>query len=169
MRIHSGEFLDKAANVFVILACAAVLFAVGRPYTVAGHPPARQGLEKGKVIELPKCIHLVTVTNMVVAMSTRCLHCLDSVPFYKDLIRHERPSNVTLVALFPEEQAEVGAFLQTKQLSIREIGGIDLTRLNVPATPTILLLDRKGAIIDFWIGHLPVAAQQDVLHSLFWS
>jgi hypothetical protein len=75
-------------------------------------------------------------------------------------------ANVRLVGVFPDRKNEVGSFIQRNNLNIETIDEIDLKLINVPTTPTIVLVDATGRITNFWIGRLSEEDKQEILNTL---
>ncbi len=46
------------------------------------------------------------------------------------------------------------------------LAAIDLNGLKVSATPTLILVDSTGKVLDFWVGKLSEENQQGVMKSI---
>jgi hypothetical protein len=99
-------------------------------------------------------------------MSTQCIYCSESIPFYQQIIAAQR-ANVSLrtAAIFPNTTDEVAQYAQQKQLNTQFIAGIDLSSINVSGTPTLILVDRNGKILNFWVGRLSEKGEQEVINA----
>ena len=98
-------------------------------------------------------------------MNTRCGYCNESIPFYKQLVEAQQSSdqNVRLVAVLPNSEVEVKQYMQQQQLNISTVPKVNLQTLKVAGTPTIILVDNGGRVLDFWVGKLPQDSEQQVI------
>jgi hypothetical protein len=105
----------------------------------------------------------------VLALNTSCAYCNASVPFYREMRAAQRrhASEFEMVAVFPNHSDSVSRFLKQSQLDVAGYGDVDLHKLNVFATPTVLLVNRDGRIIDFWQGTVSPEAEGSVLRRIF--
>jgi hypothetical protein len=68
---------------------------------------------------------------------------------------------VRLVALFPQPVEESRAYLNRLGIGINDIVQSPLSSVGASGTPTLLLIDNRGAVVDSWVGKLTdVAAEQ---------
>jgi len=101
---------------------------------------------------------------LVLLLSTQCKYCAASVPFYRELARSSSGRNLTAAFVQPEDQAR--QYLEEHQLDFKRIVGSTTLIRQIPSTPTILLIDGSGKILDAWIGRLPPDQRQEVLRHL---
>ncbi len=101
-------------------------------------------------------------------MSTRCHYCTEGLPFYKQLAEAQRTSGreTHVVAVFPNQEAEVRQYVQQNRLDLEIAADVDLGALNISGTPTVVLIDGSGRIRDFWLGKLPQDQEQQVLKAV---
>jgi hypothetical protein len=43
---------------------------------------------------------------------------------------------------------------------------VDFSKIKVPGTPTLLLVDNQGKVLDVWVGKLDESRQREVLARL---
>lgn len=161
------SYLEVATNVAVLLAAIAVLASLAAMYfrPTAG-PKLQIGLQKGETLALiPGFNFNESDRSLLLVMSTRCVYCDESVPFYKQLTGAQQVGNqgVRVVAVLPNSEEEVGQYMQQKQLQIAAVPSADLKTLKVAGTPTLILVDSGGRVIDFWVGKLSQDTEQQVL------
>ena len=167
--------LDTIANVAIILVCAIAAFVLIRNQFFPAAPPRPPGappqVEKGERFDQLKAV-VPAGTNraLVVALSPTCHFCNESMPFYKQLIdqRNQKSSPVKVIAAVPNEQSKAeeaqkfaGAGAQPDSMV-----HIDFSSIKVPGTPTMLLVDNNGKVLDVWVGMLDEKKQKDVLEVL---
>lgn len=102
--------------------------------------------------------------TLVLAISTICHYCQDSVPFYRTL--GAKATNVKLVAVLPQPVSEGQKYLAENGVRIDEIRQIRLNDLGVLATPTLLLVDDAGLVTQVWVGRLQPEQETEVLAAL---
>ena len=73
---------------------------------------------------------------------------------------------MNVVAIFPERSEEVEAYLKANQLDIDYVAQADFRSLNISGTPTMILVDRKGAVKDLWLGKLESAEVDQLIQNL---
>ena len=102
---------------------------------------------------------------LVVAVAPGCHFCNDSIPFYKNLIdqRNQKNSGVKFIAAVPtNEKPEEAQKLVSEETQKFSAGGaqpdamvnLDFAAIKVPGTPTLMLVDNTGKVLDVWVGKL---------------
>jgi thioredoxin-related protein len=163
-------YLEIATNIAVLLAAVTVLSLFAWNY-YQGRQIAAQlqpGLQKGMTLDsLPGLSYSNSPRTLLIAMNTQCSYCAASVSFYNQLAAVQKAnSNTHVVALFPDSAAAVRTYVEQKQLSLETMGEIDLSKIRVAGTPTMILIDSTGKILDFWVGQLSADAEHRVIQSL---
>lgn len=103
-------------------------------------------------------------STLVLAMSTACHFCKDSLPFYRELAAAR--TDVKLVAVMPQPVAEGRKFLIDSNVPIDEVRQISLNTIGVAGTPTLLLVNGAGVIAKVWVGKLQTDGESQVLSAL---
>jgi cytochrome c biogenesis protein CcmG, thiol:disulfide interchange protein DsbE len=84
--------------------------------------------------------------------ATWCVPCRESLPFYQTLANAHRERGLRVVAVSVDSDAsEVRHFVAEHRLTydiLVDAGGSLASRLELPAMPTLLLIDRDGNV--FW-------------------
>jgi hypothetical protein len=169
----SGEIekrLEVATNVAVLLVAAVVLATFARAYFGSRPAPQLQtGFERGQTFaQVPGVSYGNSPQTLLIAMSTRCHFCAESLPFYKRLAEAQRADGraTHVVAVFPNQEAEVRRYAKENNLELEAIAGVDLGTLNISGTPTAVLIDSGGKVRDFWVGKLPADKEQQIIKSV---
>jgi hypothetical protein len=102
--------------------------------------------------------------TLVLAISTTCHFCTDSVPFYRKLGAAEK--DVKMVAVLPQPVAEAKQYLGSAGVHVDEVRQVPLNTLGVMATPTLLLVNDVGVVTDIWVGKLQPDQETQVLTAL---
>jgi len=106
--------------------------------------------------------------TLVLALRDGCHFCEASMPFYRKLADLEKSKQIDahLVALLPDDPAVVRQLERTQQLAVEALPGVDLSRVKVDGTPTLLLVDQQGRVSKVWIGQLAAPAEAEVIAAL---
>lgn len=171
---NSGKFrgyLEVASNVVVLVAALAFVGTVGWNYfNRAQAAPLQSGLSKGDTFpRLASVNYGDSKKTVIVVMSSRCHFCQESVPFYKHLaeLRSGAPGqSFQLAAVFPESADAVRQYIERNQLNFDATAPANLRDLQIAGTPTVIVVDGSGRVLDFWVGKLTPEAEQEVITTL---
>ena len=162
--------LEAVTNVAVLLVAAAVLFTFAWNFNQAHRLTTRlqPGLQKGVVLGVLRGVNYGEAPRtLLVAVSTRCDHCTASVPFYNRLAELQGGGRgLRVVSVFPEREDEVSLYASQTQLRLDAVAAADFPALNLAGTPTLILMDSAGKVLDFWIGRLSPDAEQQIIQRL---
>jgi hypothetical protein len=160
------ESLAKTSSVLVGVLLSAVLTEAFLPNRPSEHrwiccQPGRGISLKDYIPGIDKVKNLRT---LVLALSTTSPHCSDSAEFYRRLER-ERAKDVRLVAIFPEfvPLAIARKYLQDEGVHVDEVQQLFLEDIGINGTPTLILLDDSGTVLDAWLGKLPPREEDEVI------
>ncbi len=102
--------------------------------------------------------------TLLIVLSTNCRYCTESVPFYQRLARENMGHDeIRVTAVFPQSIAEAQKFLTDHAISVDEVRQSTPGATYVKATPTLIMVDRAGSVIESWIGKLPAEKEADVM------
>lgn len=104
--------------------------------------------------------------TLILALQTNCHFCNESAPFYKRLVESIRNKNVKLVAVFPGNIEESKAHLNELGLTNLEVKQSPLANMQVSGTPTLILTNDKGEVINVWVGKLSPDKETEVISKL---
>lgn len=167
------NYLEVTTNIVVLLVALVVLgnFAWVHLAKQQKQPAlsAEGGLRKGSLFPLITSVDYgKSPQTLVIALSSRCDHCNESIPFFKQLFEaNSGKSNSTrIVVVFPERAEEVWSYITQQQLNVNPITGIDYKALNLPGTPSTVLIGSEGKILNFWIGKPSKDAEKEIMESI---
>ena len=105
--------------------------------------------------------------TLVLALSITSPYCSDSADFYRR-VEQERAKDVKLVAIFPQFVTAPIAkrYLQDRGLHVDEVKQLFLEDMGISGTPTLMLLDDAGTILDAWLGKLPRREEDEVIDAV---
>lgn len=99
--------------------------------------------------------------TLLLVVSSSCHFCTESAPFYRQLANgHQR---TRLVAVLPQPIDEGKRYLDRLGFAVDDIKQASLSSINVMGTPTLMLVNSDGVVVQTWIGKLPEAQEEDVL------
>jgi hypothetical protein len=106
--------------------------------------------------------------TIVIAMTTTCVFCRASGPFYRNLLRTARslPEGVRAIAVMPEGRDAAGAYLQNSLTLTFDDVVQNLPGFAAKLTPTLLVADEQGVVKGAWIGVLKPAGEDEVMTAL---
>ena len=167
--------LDTAANIAIIIACIVVVTYFTRNMFFQPKPPPPPGMaQKGETLKaLQAVLPAGSDRTLVMAVAPGCHFCDESLPFYKQLIeeRNQKQSPVKVIAAVPAQGAE-----ETRNAEQAKFTGagftpdgmvnIEFASIKVPGTPTLMLVDKQGKVLDVWVGKLDPKGEKAVLARL---
>jgi thiol-disulfide isomerase/thioredoxin len=165
--------LDKAANIALIIACALLIGTLARNYYLSRlpDPNLELGVKKGEQVKLsgeaPADGQSAQAT-LVLALSTHCGFCQDSLPFYQKLaaFKNSSPARVRLATVMSEPKEEIEAYVKKNGIAADAVFSMPISQIGVKGTPTLLLLDGQNKLIESWIGKLDSQGESDVIAHL---
>ena len=157
--------IEIATNLLII----AVLVLIGGSYVKArlGHHPER--LSVGDRIAAPPGYdwreHAQT---LVVAVRAGCIYCERSYPLYQRLegLEHDNHLKAHMLVVMPDNKETGAALLSTHGITSQNIPGTLLNNMKVYGTPTLLLVDANGRLLQSWIGELDASRADALLAQL---
>lgn len=148
---------EIASNIAVVLVAVAVLSFAIAYFWIPSKPKMIAGLEKGQQFSpVPNLDYKDTEQTLLIALNTDCPYCMESVPLYRKVMDAYPRGNKSLriVALFPNKIKEVADYLTANALNVDSVADLNLDALHVPGTPTMILVNGRGEVQNFWLGRL---------------
>lgn len=152
------------AAVAIVCATAAL---VARPDLRARLGLASEPYAVNQVVDVPVAIYdSSSYTLMIFARST-CEVCQRSSAFLRRLAGESAGAgaDVRLITSAPVAEGEL-AFARTLGLPDGQVAPVDLKTLRLRRVPTIVLVDRRGAIHYAREGAVPASDQEDVIKTV---
>lgn len=105
--------------------------------------------------------------TLVLGLRKGCHFCEDSAPFYQRLLAQQQTGepNPAILAIFPDKAEEVKGVVESEGLAIHTLAGVPLDRLKISGTPTLLLVDRSGTVLNAWDGMLSPRQELEVIRA----
>jgi thiol-disulfide isomerase/thioredoxin len=140
--------------------------AASAPSNVPANPKPAVSLT-GKPMPLQNIDWAKNKKTLVLYISNKCHFCTESAPFYQRLAQEAAGKDIKLAAVLPQPVEQGQEYL--KKLNVVGIDSVyqnSLSSLGVRGTPTILLVDENGKIINSWMGKLNSDRENQVLSIL---
>ena len=170
--MNTNKTLLAATNLAIIAAAVLLGIVVAKKYvftTVAtpAIPAAAAPIVPGTNISLPGVEWSRSRKTMIVALNEQCRFCTESAPFYKRLIEKANGNkDLQVIAVLPQDPANARRYLDSLGVAFNDIKFSELRKIGISATPTLLLLDDRGAITASWVGALTVDQENEVLRRI---
>ena len=169
--------MDLLANTAIAIVAVLIGFALIRQQLDRAHTAkalaastamqneVRPGISLSPIAGHPWAQHDRT---LVVALRYGCIHCEHNMTFYKQLADRIQPdAKTSLLSVFPDDSFVARHDLDAHSLSAMPfVASVNFASLHVPGTPTLLLVDNKGTILQSWIGELSPREQDDVMKAV---
>ena len=160
--------IEVVANVAVIL-LAVVIGSVYLRDRFSAHGPEPNEVKAGdRLARLDGWDWGAHDRSLVLVLKKGCHFCEDSAPFYQRLAaqQQEARSNTAIVAVFPDAADAVKEAVQAEALGVHALAGVPLEKLKVSGTPSVLLVDRNGTVVNVWIGMLSPRQELEVMRAV---
>lgn len=154
--------LYKRTNLFLNLAIVLVVILIGVVFArnyLRSAPAHRDFL--GTKVNLYGIDWEKNQQTLLLVLDEKCRFCTESAPFYQRLTREN--TKVHLVAVLPQDVATSRKYLLSLSVPIEGIRQSSLDALGVEGTPTLILVNGKGEVIEAWAGKLPPEEETEVL------
>ncbi len=161
--------LEIATNIAVLVAAAVVVAYFGAQFLRGGSPRLPAGPRAGsRLVGLEGYSFTANRKTLILALRTDCKYCEASIPFYKELATtlSLAACGENLLAVFPDDQASVQAFLSSEELAVPAVSNVSLTKLGVSGTPTLILVNDQGTVLEAWVGQLAPEQERKMLEEV---
>jgi thioredoxin-related protein len=163
------EILDVTTNVVVVLFTVVAIAVLVKNYFAPQNVKTNAVTRGSAFPQIAGVDYRQAARTLILALNVDCRYCTRSVPFYNSLAeaRQENASKFNVVAAFINADTElVKSYAEEKQLSVQTIAGVDLDKLGIHMTPTIILVDSTGKVLDSWRGALQSDGEREVFAAL---
>ena len=162
--------LDVTTNIVVVVFALVAIGVLVKNYFVPSGAKTSVALTKGSVLqEIAGVDYKQAQRTLILGLNVDCRYCSRSVPFYNSLAeaKQENAGQFNLVAAFINKDPElVKSYVEQKGLSVQAIPGVDLDKLGVHMTPTLILVDSAGKVLDSWRGELQPDGERELFATL---
>jgi len=166
---RSADRIEFITNLCVVGAALIFVFSLG--WLVLRHQfsirAPRASIANGTKITLPDLDWSRSPQTLLLVLSTNCKYCTASAPFYRRVVSQgAQAHNTRLVALLPQALNESREYLARLEVKIDSLQQTALASVGAKGTPTLILVNADGVVIQSWEGLLPPDAESEVLAAL---
>ena len=157
--------IEIGANIAIIAVAVLLSLVIIKNYLIAKPQEKTDSVEYGNPgiakISLPDVDWHKNGQTLVLAVSSVCHFCTESGPFYQQLAKaHGR---TRLLAVLPQPVEEGKRYFETLGVAVDEIKQSSLNSIDVRGTPTLMLVNSDGVVINTWVGKLQAEQEAEVL------
>lgn len=159
-------YLETGSNIAVVLVAVLIIGVFTWQYFAGKQPSELQsGLHKGaNLSQLSGYDFSSSPKTLIIAVHSKCGYCSASIPFYNRVTESLKDKNIVrAIAVFPGSDTDAKQYVEAQGLKTDSVVMADFRALHINNTPTMILVDSKGKIIDFWVGQLTEDKQQQVM------
>lgn len=145
--------IEIATNILIVV----VLLAIGASYVKSYFGRHEASLAPGEKISAPHGYDWHThAQTLVVAVRQGCVYCERSYPLYRKLdgLEHSNSLKAHMLIVMPDDPASGAELLRSQQITSQSIPATPLGDVKVSGTPTLLLVDANGRLLQSWVGEL---------------
>ncbi len=163
---HLSKKIEVGANIAIIVVALLLCVVLVKNYFIAKPQAKSDAFEssnapKNTRISLPDVDWSKNGQTLVLAVSSACHFCTESGPFYQQISKvHGR---TRLVAVLPQSEEEGKRYFEKLGVEVDEIKQSSLNSIGVRGTPTLMLVNSEGVVVNTWAGKLQAEQEADVL------
>jgi thioredoxin-related protein len=162
--------IEFVANIAIIVVAVLVCVVLVKNYLLADRSktdPRDMRVAAGTKLSLADVDWAKNGQTLLLVLQKGCRYCSESAPFYQRLVRETAGrENLRLIAVLPQETDEGKKYLSDLGLAIDEVRQAELDSVGVKGTPTLILINNAGVVVDSWVGKLPPEQESKVLERL---
>lgn len=104
--------------------------------------------------------------TLLLLLSTNCHFCTESTPFYQRLAQEKAKhgGGTSVIAVMPQSVSEAQKYLSDHGIVVDQITQAAPSAAYATGTPTLIMVDRTGSVVESWIGKLPPEKEVEVLN-----
>lgn len=161
-----AERIQVVANVCVIAAALLLVFSISLSFLrqYSSMRIRHSSIPKGTRLTLPDFNWSLSPQTLLLVLSTECKYCTASAPFYGRLVNQTALTrNTRLLAIFPQAANESREYIAKLDVKIDSLRQAVPASLGVKGTPTLILVDTNGVVIQSWDGMVPPEVENEIL------
>jgi thiol-disulfide isomerase/thioredoxin len=162
MKTDVHRKIEIATNIAIIIVTALLCGVLIKKHIISPPTPPANALtannqfqlQAGTKLSLPGIDWQKNGQTLLLVLSTTCHFCSESAPFYQQLVK-ELDGSTHAVAVLPQSVSDSRGYLNRLGVVVDDIQQSELSLLGVRGTPTLILVNDKGVVVDSWVGKLP--------------
>lgn len=155
--------LEQITNVLIIAVAVLMIGVVS--YNFFYKEKEIKHLQNGSFFDLPSINLNGEKRTLVLVLDKDCHFCSESASFYKTIVESKKNNQIKLVAVFSHSTDEGKQYLQKLGVTIDDVFQFSF-KTGINGTPTLVLVDEFGKVIDSWEGKLSEQEEKSVLQKI---
>ena len=168
------NWLNKRINLALNLAIVLVVILIGivftKTYLLHSHSTVESKdyrIAADTKVSLPGIDWAQNGETLLLVLQKGCHFCKESAPFYQRLAHDPVTIRIVrLVAVLPQEVADSKQYLNDLNVPIGDVRQAGLEALGVQGTPTLILVNSKGKVLESWAGKLPPEKETEIFRRI---
>jgi hypothetical protein len=169
--VNFHKKLELAVNISIIVVAVLVGGVLVDRYLIrpSREPESRDvRVKAGTKLTLPGVDWDQRNPTLLLVLSTDCRFCTESATFYQQLLREKaKQGRGTVIAVFPQTVEVAKKYLDGLSVAVDDVRQATPVSIGARATPTIVLVDGTGAVVESWVGKLRSEQESAVLNRFF--
>lgn len=159
--------LDIATNIALVIVAVIASAVLVRNYLLS-----RPGRDLPPQIAVGEKFSLTGVdwegygNTLVIALAPGCDSCSESAPFYRRLTAELPRQRVHITAVLPESVEQGRQYLRSLDVDVSDVRQGSFQALKIRGTPTLILVDQQGVVLNVWLGRFPPEKEQQVIDTI---
>jgi hypothetical protein len=167
------RILDAVTNVAIAVLAAVMSIVLIRDYAVPRVLAPAAAPAPAAASQIPSPLHLAGLDftksdrTLLFVLSSQCPFCRQSEGFYRTLAGNSSQyKNLQFAAALPQPEPEGRAYLHQAGIRISQVTSTDLGTIGVEGTPTLVLVDSRGNVLQYWTGKLAPEGEKQVMDAI---
>lgn len=157
--------LEWVTTLAVLVAAVGVgwsVWADGGRRTAA---PSKAPYARGEKFVVPAGVSLEPgQRSILIFVRSGCIYCKQSMPFYRELMGGKMQAR--LIVLGAESKETLATYCASYGLSPDSIASVPMGATKFAVTPTLVVVEPDGTVVDAWTGELDRSRQAEVKRSV---
>jgi hypothetical protein len=160
--------LELLANIAIIVVALLLCGVLVKRYLLPAQPgpetPEAARVKPGTKLSSPGLDWSKSEKTLLLVLSTDCRYCTESAPFYHRLAEQRAGrQDVRLIAVLPQGVGEAQQYLGQLNIRVDEVTQAAPGAFYARATPTLIVVDKTGSVVESWVGKLPAEQEAEVV------
>jgi len=165
------KYLDVITTILVVVffVTVGVIYVHGRLYKKQVDPKGSTVAKDLRIADALKLDYKTHSRTLILVLDKDCVYCERSAGFYKRLLdlQGTTAGNTQLVAVLPNDDWEAKQYLRKEGLEgLPHLANVKLDELKITARPSLILVDRRGRVLESWTGQLDDEREKQVIEAI---
>lgn len=174
LSLDTGVAMDKlykrinlVLNLAIILVVILIGVVIAKNYLRPARSVSAHRDFRGTKVNLPGVDWVRNEHTLLLVLDEKCRFCTESAPFYQRLTQAMATnSRLRFIAVLPQDVAAGREYLHSLKVPVEEVRQSSLDAIGVEGTPTLILVNGKGEIMEAWAAKLSTEEETEVLKRL---